>query len=58
MENSIKESLRMQQKQREIEELIKIKDLNLDSPIRSEIKKFWAWSINKETPIIAAIFFH
>ena len=32
----------MQQKQREIEEPIKIKDLNLDSPVQSEIKKFWA----------------
>ena len=42
MENSIKESLRMQQKQREIEEPIKINDLNLDSPVLSEIKKSWA----------------
>ena len=32
-------------------------NLNLDSPVSSEIKKFWALSINKETPTIAAIFF-
>ena len=37
LENSIKESLRMQ---RAIEELIEIMNLNLDSPVPSEIKKF------------------
>ena len=32
-------------------------NLNLDSPVPSEIKKFWTSSINKETPTIVAIFF-
>ena len=32
-------------------------NLNLDSSVPSEIKKFWTSSINKETPTIVAIFF-
>ena len=32
-------------------------NLNLDSAVPSEIKKFWTSSINKETPTIVAIFF-
>ena len=54
LKNSIKESLRMQ---RAIEEPIEIMNLNLDSPVPSEIKKFWAPSVNKETPTNAVIFF-
>ena len=43
--------------QRAIEEPIEIMNLNLDSPVPSEIKMFLASSINKETPTIATIFF-
>ena len=43
--------------QKAIEEHIQIMNLNLDSPVPSEIKKFWTLSINKETPTIVAIFF-
>ena len=32
-------------------------EINLDSPVPSEIKKFWTSSINKETQTIVAIFF-
>ena len=55
LENSIKESLRMQ---RAIEEPIEIMTLHLDLPVPSEIKKFWLSSINKETPTMVTIFFH
>ena len=55
LESSSKESQRMQ---RAIEEPIEIMNLNLDSPVSSEIKKFWVSSVNKETPTIAAIFFY
>ena len=49
----LKGSLRMQ---RAIEKPVERMNLNLDSPVPSEIKKFWISSINKETP--AAIFLH
>ena len=46
LENSVKESLRTQ---RAIDEPIKRINLNLDSPVPSEIKNFWASPINKST---------
>ena len=49
----LKGSLRMQ---RAIEKPVERMNLNLDSPVPSEIKKFWTSSINKETP--AAILLH
>ena len=55
LENSIKESLR---KQKAIEDTIEIMNSNPHSLVPSEIKKFWASSINKEAPTIASIFFH
>ena len=53
LENSVKESLRTQ---RAINKPIKRIDLNLDSPVPSEIKKFWASLITKDT--LATVFFY